>query len=204
MDITALVDHLKKRHFDAQYYQTPGEVLDALRKIVQKGWTVGFGGSGTLRELGIPAMLNQMDIATIDHWEEGIDKSEDWKRRLQMGRCDLFMTSVNACTDDGRLVLVDGIGNRVAAAIFGPTNVIHVFGTNKIVDGGIHQAVARIKKIAGPKRAKSLGVNTPCVETGECEDCRSKQRICRARLILDAAPMATPSKVWIVEGAYGY
>ena len=40
--------------------------------------------------------------------------------------------STNAITLDGELVNIDGNGNRVAALIFGPSQVIIICGMNKV------------------------------------------------------------------------
>ena len=202
MELNHLVKSLEDRRFSVEVFSDPDEVRQALRQQADPLQTIGFGGSSTLRQLDIPAYLSESGYRTIDHWEPNLSREQDMERRLAMGRCDLFLTSVNACTKDGRLMLVDGIGNRVAAAIFGPGRVIFILGTNKIVPD-LDAAYERIRKVAAPRRAKGLGMNTPCAKTGECADCRSPQRICRATLILDYAPMATPSSVWIVRGEYG-
>jgi hypothetical protein len=55
--------------------------------------------------------------------------------------------SANAVALTGELVNADGIGNRVAALIFGPKNVIVVAGMNKIAQN-LEAAIARVKTTA--------------------------------------------------------
>ena len=43
-----------------------------------------------------------------------------------------FLMGANAISANGELVNIDGIGNRVAALIFGPKNVIVIAGMNKV------------------------------------------------------------------------
>jgi hypothetical protein len=88
-----------------------------------------------------------------------------------------MIASTNAITLDGKLVNLDGMGNRVAAMAFGPRKVILVVGMNKVAPD-LDSAVARVKHYAAPVNAIRFGVSTPCVETGLCTDCRSAQRIC--------------------------
>lgn len=57
----------------------------------------------------------------------------------------------------GKLVLIDGAGNRAAAVCFGPEQVYFVISHSKVVDGGINTAVARIKKTACPPNALPSG-----------------------------------------------
>ena len=63
---------------------------------------------------------------------------------------------------------VDGTGNRVAASVFGPRRVVYVVGRNKLVDGGLDDAVARIRERACPPNARRLGKRTPCGIAGRC------------------------------------
>jgi hypothetical protein len=107
---------------------------------------------------------------------------------------DIFITGTNAITLDGKLVNIDGAGNRVAAMIFGPSKVILVIGVNKIVKD-VDAALERIHQMAAPVNAKrhvlkhhDEGLSTlPCVKTGSCADCRSDWRICNYTVIIDGA-----------------
>ena len=55
----------------------------------------------------------------------------------------------------------DGIGNSVAAMIYGPHKVILMVGMNKAVKS-VEDAVSRIKNIAAPMDAIRFGKDTPC------------------------------------------
>ena len=118
--------------------------------------------------------------------------------------CDLFLTSANALTADGRLVNVDGNGNRVAASIFGPKRVVFVVGRNKIVDGGIDAAIDRIKREACPPNCRRLNKKTPCAATGVCADCSSPDRICSVTVVMDRRPSRTDVQVLLVDEDLGY
>jgi hypothetical protein len=52
--------------------------------------------------------------------------------------------SANAISATGELVNIDGIGNRVAALIYGPKNVIIIAGINK-VEQNLDLAILRAK-----------------------------------------------------------
>ena len=55
---------------------------------------------------------------------------------------DYFLTGANAISLTGEFVNIDGRGNRVAAIVFGPREVIVVAGMNKVVDT-LDEAVRR-------------------------------------------------------------
>jgi hypothetical protein len=107
---------------------------------------------------------------------------------------DIFVGGTNAVTLDGRLVNIDGTGNRVAAMIFGPARVILVAGIEKIVND-VPEALNRIHEYAAPINAQrhcikhhdeALG-GLPCVRTGSCVDCRHESRICNYVSIIEGA-----------------
>ena len=95
------------------------------------------------------------------------------------------------------------VGNRTNAMTFGPRKVMIIAGINKLTTD-LHTALQRVKNIAGPMRAKSLDMQTPCAETGICTDCNSPQRICRITTILHRKPMLTDITVIIINGTFGF
>ena len=117
---------------------------------------------------------------------------------------DLFLLSANALTDDGIIVNIDGTGNRVAASIYGPKRVLYVVGRNKLVAGGVMEAIRRAKKTASPPNCRRLGKKTPCAELGVCADCDSPDRICKVTAIFERPPTHTPTKVILVDEDLGY
>ena len=118
--------------------------------------------------------------------------------------CDLFLLSANALTADGRIVNIDGRGNRVAASIAGPSRVVYVIGRNKIVEGGVDEAIARIKRCACPPNCRRLGKKTPCAATGVCADCDSPDRICKVTAVFDRRPTGVPTLAIVVDADLGY
>ena len=146
---------------------------------------VAYGGSMTLAATGLPAALARLpQVRVIDTLEHGVSPEEILERRRQALLADLFLTGTNAVTEDGVLVNLDMIGNRVAALTFGPKQVVVIVGRNKIVPD-VAAAMARIKQFAAPVNALRLSKKTPCVVTSHCEDCGSPQRICNVWTIAE-------------------
>ncbi len=197
------IKNLKKHGFDAHFVESEELGKDLILSLVEGFETFGFGGSDTTRALGLPALLKARGKVIYDHWKEGLSKEEDLDMRLNQGRCDCFICSANAISVTGEIINVDGIGNRTNAMSFGPKKVVIVAGMNK-VRPDLHSALARVKEVAGPMRAKSLGMSTPCAETGICNDCNSPQRICRITTILHRKPMLTDISVILINKALGF
>jgi hypothetical protein len=150
--------------------------------------SVGWGGSETVKELGLREAMADAGKDIRDH-------------QLEM---DLFLLSANAVTLDGRIVNIDGRGNRVAASIAGPKRVVYLIGRNKIVDGGIDAAIDRVKRFACAPNCRRLGKRTPCAETGVCADCDSPDRICKVMAVFDRKPTGISAKVIVVDSDLGY
>ena len=185
------VEALKKRGFQVETAATKEEALALVMKEAESAESVGWGGSESIKEIGARDALVKSGKEIRDH---------------QLV-CDLFLLSANALTTDGRIVNIDGNGNRVAASICGPKRVVYVIGRNKIVDGGIDEAIARIRRSACPPNAKRLGKRTPCGLAGACvggEGCDSPDRMCKVTAVFDRKPTGISAKVILVDEDLGY
>lgn len=201
--ISRVIKALEKRNFSTHY--CPDRAA-ACKKIVQKipqSATVGIGGSVTIRELGIIEKLEKRGNTVIHHWKKGLTEETDRDVRMQEGYADYYLTSANAITLSGDIINIDGVGNRVAAMIYGPKRVIIVAGYNKIVTS-IDEGIKRSKHIAGVMNAKRVGAKTPCAQTGICVDCNAKQRICRVTTIMQYRPWHTDITVMLVNKELGF
>ncbi len=199
----ACAKNLKKRQFDAHFADTTEAARELILKMAEGFESFGFGGSATVRELGIVEALRDAGKTVRDHWQTGLSREEDMEIRLAQGRCDMFLCSANAIAITGHIVNVDGIGNRTSAMAFGPKKVVIVAGTNKLASD-LESALKRVREVAAPLRAKSLGMDTPCAATGFCSDCLSPQRICRITTVLHFKPMLTEVSVVLINRNLGF
>lgn len=197
------VNNLKRHGFDGHFVQTLKEAHDLVLDLAGDYGSFGFGGSDTIRSLGVLEVLRERGKTVYDHWDPGISKEEDREVRLLQGRCDCFLCSANAVTATGEIINVDGIGNRTSAMAFGPQRVLVIAGMNKVTSD-LESGVKRIYEIAAPMRAKSLNMDTPCAQTGECTDCNSPQRICRITTILHRKPIQTDISVVLIKEHLGF
>ena len=197
------VENLKKNGFDAHFCEDGGAAADRVEEMTRSLTSFGIGGSDTVRALGIVERLRQQGKIVHDHWAPDLSPEQVREIRLAQGRCDCFLCSANAISLAGEIVNVDGIGNRTSAMAFGPEKVILVAGTNKVADD-LASALARVRRVAAPMRAKSLNMETPCAKTGLCSDCSAPQRICNITTILHRRPMLTDISVVLVNEALGF
>ena len=182
------IEALNRRGYEAVAVATREEAKAVVMKEAESAASVGWGGSETIKEIGARAALEASGKEIRDH-------------QTQM---DLFLLSANAMTEDGIIVNIDGTGNRVAASIYGPKRVVYVVGRNKIVPGGVLEAIVRAKKSACAPNCRRLGKKTPCAEIGTCADCDSPDRICKVTAVFDRCPSRTSTLVVIVNENLGY
>ena len=197
------VENLKKHGFDARFLETADEARDLIIDLSDGYNSYGFAGSSTTRALGLPETFKNRGATVSDHWTPGLAPEDDLRIRLEQGRCDCFFTSANAISATGEIVNVDGVGNRTNAMTFGPKKVFVVAGMNKVAPD-LDSAIRRVREVAGPMRAKSLNMETPCAKTGFCNDCNVPQRICRVTTILHRRPMLTDLTVILINETLGF
>lgn len=194
---------LRKNKFSAEYFPTMANVVEQLFKTIDAKESIGFGGSVTLMDAEIAEQFIERGNTVFDHHLPGQTPEQILLVRRNQLLCDVFLTSTNALTQDGKLVNVDGTGQRVAAMIFGPKKVIVITGMNKITPD-VHSAFKRLREIAAPRNNQRLNTPNPCTATGVCSDCNSPRRICNAKTIIEKQPHLSNIHVWIVGEDLGY
>jgi L-lactate utilization protein LutB len=202
------VQHLKRNLFEAEYVENSEKAQALILKSIMKSDLVGLGDSVSLEEIGLVSILENGDYRFLNPWQPGITRAESLELRRQALASDIFLTGTNAVTLDGKLVNIDGLGNRVAGMIFGPKKVIIVVGANKIVSN-VDEAISRIKRLAAPLNAIRHDFRPEeqpaCGITGICSDCKPPHRICCNTVIIEGCSRDPwRIKVIIVGEALGY
>ncbi|MFZ2781056.1 MAG: lactate utilization protein [Rectinemataceae bacterium] len=194
---------LARNGFDAVCVPDAARAAELVMSFIKPGMKVGFGGSMTIRALGIQEKAVAAGAILLDHNKPGLSSEERIGLLRAQLTCDLFLASSNAVTMKGELYNVDGNGNRVAALSFGPRKTIVVAGANKIVADET-EAWARIEAWASPMNNRRLGKDNPCMKLGQCADCDSTGRICRVYQILRRRPSFADFTVILVGENLGY
>jgi L-lactate utilization protein LutB len=193
---------LTKHGIDTRIVATAAEAKQLVLDEVEPGQKVGVGGSRTVDSLGVVPELEAKGCQIYWHWRAQTPAEAKELRRAQL-TADVFLASSNAVTEDGRLVNIDGTGNRVAAMVYGPHKVILICGRNKVVPD-LEAALDRIHNVAAPPNARRLNTGTSCGLTGRCNDCDSPGRMCAVTVIIERCPRETDLKVVLVKEDLGY
>jgi len=206
-----VIKNLEKRLMNGLYAATAADARDAILALIPPGALVARGDSLTLAQLGVPQAIRERgQNELLDPFEE--DEDGNWppsdlrdKMMLDTFSADVFIAGTNAITLDGKLVNVDGSGNRVAAMIYGPKKVILAVGVNKIVENA-EEGRQRVRDIAAPLNTQrhllhhhdAPMADLPCVKTGVCADCRLPYRICNYVVTIEGAMAFHEGRITVV------
>ena len=199
-----IIENLEKRRMDGSYAATASQALEQVLTMVPPGASVYRCGSITTTSMGLWTRIAALpEVKLIDPFHPGITHEESLAARHRGLNADIMIASSNAITLDGRLVNLDGLGNRVAAMMFGPEKVILVVGMNKVAPD-LDSAISRVKHYAAPVNAIRIGYETPCTANGLCVDCRSVERVCNMWSIIEGSRTRGRIHVKLVGESLGY
>lgn len=199
-----VIENLEKRRMAGSFAESAVKAKEEILAMIPKGATVFRCGSMTATDIGLWEAISALpEVDLIDPYRLELSPEEGIALRRQGMTADIMIAGTNAITMDGRLVNLDGMGNRVAAMTFGPKKVILMVGMNKVVPD-IQTAIARVKHHAAPINNIRYGLQNPCVETGVCSDCRSPTRICNMWSIIEGHMVKDRIHVKLVGESLGY
>ncbi|MDD5701346.1 MAG: lactate utilization protein [Dehalococcoidales bacterium] len=201
-----------RRHLTAHYVLNKAAAVSKILELVPEGASVGAGESVTLNQIGIfSALSKRCKNEVIYPFERDAQgylmisqlQSDEMMRKAMLA--DVFLSGTNALTLDGKLVNMDGLGNRVAPLFFGPRKVIIVVSANKIVKD-VDAALERIKRVCAPLNSLRHGMQhhdtefleLPCAKTGVCVDCSKPQRMCNFISIIEGESHWTAGRLNIL------
>lgn len=197
-----LLKNLSSRHFEGYYCPDRASALEKALELIPAGASVGWGGALSAEQIGLLEAVRRGDFRAIDR-----DTATSAEERSEMMRqcllTDFFITGANALSLDGQMVNIDGMGNRVAAIVYGPQNVLVIAGMNKVADT-LEAAVTRARTVAAPMNKQRFASQTPCEITGACADCKSEGCICNQMLITRNSKPAGRIKVILVGEELGF
>ena len=194
-------------------FETAKEAADYLDSNID-GKTVGFGGSVTLRDMGIWERLCRHNTV-YDHMHGFPAETEgeylppaapnpENPGFREAALAQVYLTSANALVESGEIINIDSYGNRVGGSVFGHEKVYFVIGRNKLA-ATYDEAIWRARNIAAPKNAQRKKLNTPCAaKADKCYDCRHPQRICRVLTVLWEAIEGANIEVVLINEDLGF
>lgn len=197
-----MLENFAKRGMEAYYCASKEEALKKALELIPENSSVSWGGSMTIGEIGLDEKLKGGKYNVIDRTlaKNNEEKNEMYRKAFF---CDWYIGSANGVSSKGEIVNIDGTGNRVAAMMYGPDNVLLIVGMNK-VSPNLEEAVSRARNVAAPINTARFGKQTPCSKTGSCMDCFSDDCICSYITITRKSNIKGRIKVILVAEELGY
>ena len=193
-----MIKNLNRRNMEACYCPTAAEAVKKVSEMIADGSSVTWGGSMTIRDMGLPQVLHNRGTLEVLDRDLVEDRAEVIKIYERAFTADVYLSSANAISEDGVIVNIDGNGNRVAAITWGPKKVIFVIGLNKVAQT-VEEALARARSTASPINAARFDIKTPCQVDGICHNCNSPESICNHVHFLRNSPRGRHSVVLVGE-----
>jgi len=184
-----LFKNLEKNKMQPLFAETKEDAKNMVKDMLFDGCVITWGGSMSVIECGVDELLRDNKYNFMDRGRADITAEEQQECFKASIGADFFFCSANAVTENGEIVNVDGLANRISSIAFGPKKVVMIVGKNKIVPD-LKEAFLRVKKIAAPKNCVRLNKNTPCAKLGHCvsllnnpnpdfaDGCNCDDRIC--------------------------
>lgn len=192
---------LIKNGFKAEVCEDKEEAAEKILSLIGEGKKVGMGGSVTVSQLGLPERIILKN--TLYAHKPQMSTEERRKTWLACMDGDFYLASPQAVTSDGKLIFIDGTGNRCAALTWGPKHIILPAGYNKIVKD-LQEGRIRMRQEAAIANNIRLNKKNPCVISGKCEDCSSPERICNIVTEIWKKPKITEYSVFLINEDLGY
>lgn len=171
---------LRRYGYTTKYFETKEEAATYLENTIV-GKSVGFGDSNTLMAMNLYDILRGSN--TVFDPQQSVDNESFLEIAKKSLTTEVYISSVNAMSETGEMVNIDGTGNRIAGSLFGHDKIYFILSMNKLTPT-LEEAMWRAKNIAAPQNAKRLGVKTPCAIKGDrCYNCSSPERICNGTVI---------------------
>lgn len=190
---------LESRNMTGYYAANKEEALKIALSLIPEGSKVTHGGSASIAEIGLQDELNSGKYQYCDRSKTPTKREAE----LFAYDCDVYLGSVNAMSEDGVLINIDGNANRVSAYAYGPRKLLLVVGMNKIARDA-DAAMKRARNEAAPINSQRFDLKTPCVKTGSCMDCKSLDTICCQFLITRFSKHKDRIHVILVNDHLGY
>ena len=142
---------LRGHGFDANVVADAAPARELLLSLIPHGVDVGEGASITLDEIGVTEVIEKSgNYAAVRVRTRSMDRATQMREIRKLGAApDVQINSVQAVTEDGRILVVAMSGSQLGPIAFGAGRVILVVGAQKIVPD-LATAFRRVEEYSFP------------------------------------------------------
>ncbi len=195
-----LKNSFERKNFAFNSFMTIDDANSFLLSNIKKNDIITFGGSATLGELNIFEKLK-----TYKNFIDRNNKDLKSEAEIKAFSSDIYLSSANAISKTGDIVVIDGSGNRVASIIYGPKKVFLICGINKVVDTE-EDAIKRAKTIAATKNSIRFGLENSCNSNDMiCDNnCSVDSRLCAYTGIINKSHIKERIHIVLINEFLGF
>ena len=95
-----VINALKQNNFNAEFFKDSQDAVNRVLELIPKDSSIGFGGSETVKEIGLKEKVKERGNIIFDHSVAGLSPEESMKIRRSQLTSDFFICSSNAITLD--------------------------------------------------------------------------------------------------------
>ena len=139
------IDALQQNGIDVIVVDNAEEAKEKVLEMIPKKAEVMQMSSVTLDTTGISEVINNSgDYDAVKNKLNKLDRTKDHSKMQKLGASpEWAVGSVQAVTEDGKLIMASNTGSQLPAYAYGSSHVIWVIGTQKIVKN-LDDAMTRI------------------------------------------------------------
>jgi hypothetical protein len=133
--IERTAEALRAHNFDTYIVEDGDAARDLVMSLIPEGAEVGQGASTTLEQIGVTAAIEKSGCyEAVRPRLRAMDRATQMREIRKMGAApDFQVNSVQAVTEDGRMLVVSFGGSQLGPIVSGAGRVILVAGSQKIV-----------------------------------------------------------------------
>jgi hypothetical protein len=143
---------LRAHNFDAHVVDDGEAARDLVLSLIPEGAEVGQGASMTLDQIGVTAAIEKSGCyEAVRPRTRAMDRATQMREIRKLGAApDFQVNSVQAVTEDGRMVVASFGGSQLGPIVSGAGRVILVAGAQKIVPD-LATAFRRVDEYSYPR-----------------------------------------------------
>ena len=151
------IESLKKNGINAELVKTRDEAKKKVLSLIPEGAEVMAMTSVSLDTINIPEEIKSGNYNSVREKLYSMDRETHGRETQKLGAAPEYaIGSVNAVTEDGKVIIASNTGSQLSAYAYGSSKVVWVVGTQKIVKN-IEEGMKRIYEHSLPlesERAK--------------------------------------------------
>ena len=178
-------ESLRAHGFDAQIVSDAAAAREALLTLIPEGAEVGEGASVTLDQIGVTEIIEKSGrFDAVRPRTRSMDRATQMREIRKLGAApDVQIGSIQAVTEDGRIVVVSATGSQLPSIAFGAGRVILVVGAQKVVPD-LAAALRRVDEYSFP------------IEDAKMQQAYGMHSAVRKMLVINAE--ATPGRITVI------